>query len=102
MDSKDRVLADLLRLGEPPPVDPAFRLAVLERCAAQVFRRRLVVALLAALAPSVVLAIALRKSAGSMEAVSLLIVGAGLVASWRSYAPVLVDWARRVLGTRRN
>ena len=97
MDRKDRVLADLLRQDEPPQRDPAFRLAVLERRARQIFRRQLIATLLAALAFSVALAVAVQASASSMETGSLLIVGAGLVVSWRFYAPVLADWMRTAL-----
>lgn len=97
MDQKDRVLADLLRQDGPLRVDPAFRLAVLERRARQIFRRQLIATLLAALAFSASLAIAMQASATSMEIGSMLIVGAGLVVSWRFYAPVLADWMRSVL-----
>ena len=54
-------------------------------------------ALLAALAFSAALAMAMQASASSMEIGGLLIVGAGLVVSWRSYAPVLADWMRTAL-----
>jgi hypothetical protein len=97
MDRKDRVLADFLRRDEPPDRDPAFRLAVLERRARQIFRRKLIATLIAALAFSVALAVAVRASASPAEIGSLLIVGAGLVVSWRCYAPVLADWMRIVL-----
>jgi hypothetical protein len=97
MDRKDRVLADFLRQDESLQVDPAFRLAVLERRARQIFRRQLIATLLAALAFSAALAIAMQASASSTEIGSLLIVGAGLVVSWRFYAPVLVDWMRSAL-----
>jgi hypothetical protein len=97
MDRKDRVLADLLRQDGPRQVDPAFRLAVLERRARQIFRRKLITALLAALAFNVPLAMAMQASASSMEIGSLVIVGAGLVVSWRFYAPVLADWMRAAL-----
>ena len=97
MDRKDRVLADILRQDEPPQVDPAFRLAVLERRARQIFRRQLIATLLGALAFSAALAIAMQASASSTEIGSLLIVGVGLVVSWRFYAPVLADWMRSAL-----
>ena len=97
MDRKDRVLADILRQDEPPHRDPVFRLAVLERRARQVFRRQLVTTVLAALAFGIALAIAVRASASPLEIGSLLILGAGLVVSWRFYAPVLADWMRTAL-----
>lgn len=102
MDRHDRVLADLLREDEPPKVDPAFRFAVLERLARQMFRRQLIATLLAALASSVTLVIARQASASSMEIGSLLIVGAGLVVSWRFYAPVLAHWARTALSMSKH
>ena len=97
MDRKDRVLAEILREDQPPPRDPAFRLAVLERRARQVFRRKLIATLIAALTFSVALAVAVRASASPVEIGSLLIVGAGLVVSWRFYAPVLADRMRTAL-----
>lgn len=102
MDRKDRLLADILRLDEPPARDPAFRLAVLERRARQIFRRQLIATLLAALAFSVALAVAVRASASPIEIGSLLIVGAGLVVSWRCYAPVIADWMRIALSMRQK
>jgi hypothetical protein len=97
MDGKDRVLAELLRLDAPPQVDPAFRISVLERRARQIFRRHLIATLFAAFGFTVVLAIAVQGSASSIETGSLLVVGAGLVASWRFYAPVLAHGMRAVL-----
>ena len=97
MDRKDRLLAEVLRQDEPRRVDPPFRLAVLERRARQIFRRQLITTLLVALAFSIPLAMAMQASASSMEIGSLLIVGAGLVLSWRFYAPVLADWLRAAL-----
>lgn len=97
MDPKARLLAEILRQDEPPQLDPAFRLAVLERRARQVLRRQLIASLLGALAFSVALAIAMQASASSMEIGSLLIVGAGLILSWRFYAPVLAAWMRSAL-----
>jgi hypothetical protein len=94
MDRTDRVLADILRRDEPPERDAVFRLAVLERRARQVFRRQLLATLLAALALGVVLAVAMWASASPIEIGSLLIVGAGLIVSWRCYAPPLAHWIR--------
>jgi hypothetical protein len=97
MDRHDRVLADFLREDQPPAVDAAFRYAVLERLARQMFRRQLIATLLAALASSGALAVGMQASASSMEIGGLLIVGAGLVVSWRFYAPVLAHWTRAAL-----
>jgi hypothetical protein len=102
MDPRDRVLADLLRENQPSDVDPAFRFAVLERLARQVFRRQLIATLLGALASGVVLTIAMQASASSTEIGSLLVVGAGLVVSWRFYAPVLAHWTRVALRTSKE
>jgi hypothetical protein len=102
MDPKDSVLADLLRQDEPLEVDPAFRLAVLERRARQIFRRQLIATLLVGLAFSAALAIAVQASASPSEIGSLLIVGAGLVVSWRFYAPVLACYMRIALSTSKQ
>ncbi len=102
MDRMDRVLADFLRQDEPRQVDPAFRLAVLARRARQVFRRQLISTLLAGLAFSAALGVAMQASANLMETGSLLIVGAGLVVSWRFYAPVLADWMRSALSVSKQ
>jgi hypothetical protein len=102
MDRQDRVLADFLRQDEPRQLDPAFRLAVLERRARQIFRRQLIATLFAALASSAALGIAMRASASSTEIGGLLIVGVGLFVSWRSYAPVLADWMRSALNVSKE
>jgi hypothetical protein len=94
MDRETQALGDLLRQDAPPALDPGFRLAVLERRARQNFRRRLVVTLATALAFGLGLAIAVQASAGALEIGVLLLAGAGLVASWRGYAPVLAHWMR--------
>ena len=94
MDRKTDALADILLQDVPPERDPAFRLAVLERRARQIFRRRLVGAVLAALAFGLALTIAKRASVDAMEIGALLIVVAGLGLSWRFYAPVLAHWVR--------
>lgn len=102
MDRKDRVLTDFLRQDEPLKVDPEFRLAVLERRARQIFRRQLIATLLAGLAFGAALVIAVQASASSTEIGGLLIVGAGLVVSWRSYAPVLGHWLRSALSVSKQ
>lgn len=94
MDNDARKLGDILRQDAPPLLDPWFRLAVLERRARQVFRRRLVGRLLAALAATLGLAIGMQASVDAVEIGGLLLVGGGLALSWRCYAPVLVDWMR--------
>lgn len=94
MDRKTDPLADVLLQDAPPERDPAFRLAVLERRARQKLRRRLIGAVLAALALGAALAIAKRASVDAMEIGILLIVVAGLGLSWRFYAPVLAHWVR--------
>lgn len=101
MDRVTQALADLLREDAPPALDPGFRLAVLERRARQIFRRRLIVTLATAVAFGLGLAIAVQASAGAMEIGVLLLAGGGLVLSWRGYAPVLAHLMRAGLSQSR-
>jgi hypothetical protein len=94
MDRVAQALADLVRHDEPRALDARFRLAVLERRAQQIFRRRLAATLCTALAFGLGLAFAMQASADAMEIGVLLIAGGGLVLSWRGYAPVLAHWMR--------
>jgi hypothetical protein len=102
MNQGDDVLAAILWDDAPPRFDPGFRLAVLERRVQQILRRRVISTLLAGLAFGVALVIAMLKSANAVEIGSLLAVGAGLVVSWRFYAPVLAHGMRTVLSMSRH
>lgn len=101
MDNDVQELGDILRQDAPPALDPWFRLAVLDRRARQVFRRRMAARVFAALAFTLGLAIAMQVSVDSVEVGGLLLVGGGLVLSWRCYAPVLAGWMRARLSESR-
>ena len=80
MSPADQRLAALLREGDPPVRDPAFRLAVLERQARRDLQRRMAMvlgagaaatALLAAASPSLTTAVTASAPSGTLPAAAL-------------------------------